>query len=633
MGMSSRIFENLGRQISEKNDERKKHMKRWTKLIYSVFAVVTLAIGVITANAATGDIFVSDSAEGVIYKIAPDGTGGVFVSGLGNASGLAFDSAGYLFAADENTAIYKIAPDGTRSIFANGLNEPYGLAFDSAGYLFEADLLSGTIYKFAPDGTRSTFAIGLNYPTALAFDSAGNLFEADSASGTIYKFTPDGTQSTFATGLDYPYGLAFDSAGYLFEADLLSGTIYKFAPDGTRSTFATGLNYPVGLAFDDTGYLFEADHNTNNIYKFASDGTQSLFYSGLPYALYIAIQPPAPIVTPTPTPTPSPTVTPTPTPTPAQANWDAARDLILNEKPDQPDPGSTELLNPNGRVNAWSYGYRATPAVGALTLFAAPPDEHSNAALLNHNEDMEGWQEPGGYWPIIAANVAGQPVRPSPELQLLDPSELYVHPGDGFTPQACAVVRWTAPYSSTFSISATWRDIDWNGGDGFGAHMVVNGTSIYDANPDNGGDTSFTTTLSLVGGDLVDFVVDPGIAGTPTPTPTATATPSATPTPTATPTATPAPPRALKATNVTASGFTANWSRVNGAIGCRLDVSTSASFANYVPGYQNLDVGNTTSRNVTGLRANTTYYYRLRAYNGNGTSLNSNVIKVKTKPH
>src|SRR6266536_2634072 len=432
MGMSSRIFENLGRQISEKNDERKKHMKRWTKLIYSVFAVVTLAIGVITANAATGDIFVSDSAEGVIYKIAPDGTGGVFVSGLGNASGLAFDSAGYLFAADENTAIYKIAPDGTRSIFATGLKEPYGLAFDSAGYLFEADLLSGTIYKFAPDGTRSTFAIG--------------------------------------------------------------------------------LNYPVGLAFDDTGYLFEADHNTNNIYKFASDGTQSLFYSGLPYALYIAIQPPAPIVTPTPTPTPSPTVTPTPTPTPAQANWDAARDLILNEKPDQPDPGSTELLNPNGRVNAWSYGYRATPAVGALNLFAAPPDEHSNAALLNHNEDMEGWQEPGGYWPIIAANVAGQPVRPSPELQLLEPSELYVHPGDGFTPQACAVVRWTAPYSSTFSISATWRDIDWNGGDGFGAHMDVNGTSIYDANPDNGGDTSFTTTLSLVGGDLVDFVVDPGIA-------------------------------------------------------------------------------------------------------------------------
>jgi hypothetical protein len=81
---------------------------------------------------------------------------------------------------------------------------------------------------------------------------------------------------------------------------------------------------------------------------------------------------------------------------------------------------------------------------------------------------------------------------------------------------------------------------------------------------------------------------------------------------------------------VTATSFTANWNSVSGATGYRLDVSTSRSFDNYVPGYQNLDVGNTTSQNVTGLTANTTYYYRLRAYNGNGTSPNSSVIRVKT---
>jgi hypothetical protein len=64
-----------------------------------------------------------------------------------------------------------------------------------------------------------------------------------------------------------------------------------------------------------------------------------------------------------------------------------------------------------------------------------------------------------------------------------------------------------------------------------------------------------------------------------------------------------------------------------------LDVSTSSTFVTYVPGYQNLDVGNVTSRNVTGLTRNTNYYYRVRAYNGNGTSPNSNVIKVKTHSH
>jgi len=116
----------------------------------------------------------------------------------------------------------------------------------------------------------------------------------------------------------------------------------------------------------------------------------------------------------------------------------------------------------------------------------------------------------------------------------------------------------------------------------------------------------------------------PTVPPTPTPTPTATSTPTATPAPT------PAPPTALDATDITTSSFTAHWSSVSGAIGYRLDVSTKQSFSSYVPPYQDLDVGNSTSYAVTGLNANTNYYYRLRAYNGNGTSPNSNVITVKT---
>src|SRR5947199_257014 len=79
--------------------------------------------------------------------------------------------------------------------------------------------------------------------------------------------------------------------------------------------------------------------------------------------------------------------------------------------------------------------------------------------------------------------------------------------------------------------------------------------------------------------------------------------------------------------------ITANWRSVSGATGYRLDVATDSSFVNYVPGYQDLDAGNTTSYNVTGLAANTIYYYRVRAYNGNGTSPNSKVVHVKTRNH
>ena len=108
-----------------------------------------------------------------------------------------------------------------------------------------------------------------------------------------------------------------------------------------------------------------------------------------------------------------------------------------------------------------------------------------------------------------------------------------------------------------------------------------------------------------------------GASPTPTFTPTATFTP--TPTPTATHTAT----VALKETNVTNHSFTANWKSVSGATGYRLDVATDPPFANYVPGYHDLDVGNVTSQIVTPMDPDSLYYYRVPAYNGSGTSANS----------
>ena len=96
--------------------------------------------------------------------------------------------------------------------------------------------------------------------------------------------------------------------------------------------------------------------------------------------------------------------------------------------------------------------------------------------------------------------------------------------------------------------------------------------------------------------------------------------------------ATPSAPVANPATFVASHSFRANWRSVSGATGYTLDVATNNSFTNYVAGYQNLNVGNALSRSVTGLSPSTTYYYRVRAYNGNGTSGNSNVVSVTTLP-
>jgi Trypsin-like peptidase domain/Fibronectin type III domain len=94
----------------------------------------------------------------------------------------------------------------------------------------------------------------------------------------------------------------------------------------------------------------------------------------------------------------------------------------------------------------------------------------------------------------------------------------------------------------------------------------------------------------------------------------------------------PSAPIANPATFVASHSFRANWRSVSGATGYQLDVATNNSFTNYVTGYQNLNVGNALSHSVAGLSPSTTYYYRVRAYNGNATSDNSNVVSVTTLP-
>ena len=67
----------------------------------------------------------------------------------------------------------------------------------------------------------------------------------------------------------------------------------------------------------------------------------------------------------------------------------------------------------------------------------------------------------------------------------------------------------------------------------------------------------------------------------------------------------PPAPIAEPATNIGSDSFTANWSSVSGATGYRLDLSPNGSFSTYVAGYQDLNVGNTSSRSVTGLSPST----------------------------
>ena len=91
-----------------------------------------------------------------------------------------------------------------------------------------------------------------------------------------------------------------------------------------------------------------------------------------------------------------------------------------------------------------------------------------------------------------------------------------------------------------------------------------------------------------------------------------------------------ATPVANNGSDPTTESFQANWEASLGATGYLLDVSTLNDFSTFVPGYNDLDVGNVTSYTVSGLSSGITYYYRVRAYNTCERSGYSETISYNT---
>lgn len=244
------------------------------------------------AIANDGSIYVADSFNNTIRKISADGstvttvagspglTGsvdGIGTSARFNApSSVAVDASGNVFVSDTyNHTIRKIAPDSTVTTFAG---------------------VAGSSGAVDATGTAALF----NYPTHLVFDARGNLFEADAGNHAIRKITPAAAVTTLAglagysgsidgdnstARFDYPEGVCVDGSGDVYVADTYNCTIRKVTPDGVVSTLAgtagrkgsldtdsttppvTQFNFPSGVSIDSQGNLLVADTYNNAIRK------------------------------------------------------------------------------------------------------------------------------------------------------------------------------------------------------------------------------------------------------------------------------------------------------------------------------------------------------------------------------
>ena len=209
-----------------------------------------------------------------IMRISRDLQVRPFARDLLNISALAFGPDGYLYGSSRAEGIvYRISPEGAASTFAEGMGIATGLAFDANGNLFVGDR-SGTIFKLGPHGKHNTaeiFVFATLEPSVaayhLAFRDDGVLLvtaPTTSSNQAIYAIDPHGTARVFYRGLGRPQGMALDSDGNVYVAASLAGRrgIVRITPDGGNAELVVSGNDLVGLCFLDDGAVALATTNT-----------------------------------------------------------------------------------------------------------------------------------------------------------------------------------------------------------------------------------------------------------------------------------------------------------------------------------------------------------------------------------
>jgi sugar lactone lactonase YvrE len=194
-----------------------------------------------------------------IVRITPDGRGMPFVTGILNATGLAFNPEGELFVTSRaEGAVYRIDAGGEFTQYVEGMGVATGAVFDRDGNLFVGDR-SGTIFKINTD--RQIFVHATLEPSVaayhLAVDAEGTLYVTApslSSNDVIWAIDPHGETRVWYRGLGRPQGLALSADGDIYLAACLQGRrgLVRVTASGQASLAVACANL-VGVAFSPLG--------------------------------------------------------------------------------------------------------------------------------------------------------------------------------------------------------------------------------------------------------------------------------------------------------------------------------------------------------------------------------------------
>jgi len=239
-----------------------------------------LAICCLIAAQAEAQIY--DTNNVVVQTFAGSGFYG-YLDGVGqlttfnNPTAIVADSYANLFVWDSrNSMIRKIAPDSSVTTFAGGGNQTTGvgtnvnlpglsfggMTIDRNATIWAITFPSSVyLYKITSDATITRISLSLSYPTGICADSLGNLYISDAVANKIYRYNTDGMLTVFAgsgnptyadgngifTAFYLPRNLATDAADNIYVWDSGNNLIRRIDQNQNVTTFAGKyqINYPI----------------------------------------------------------------------------------------------------------------------------------------------------------------------------------------------------------------------------------------------------------------------------------------------------------------------------------------------------------------------------------------------------